>query len=560
LRNACHPFRFEAYTKSFVTGNNNKDVFIVAGTYGTKNVELTAKGDPGTDMNLNQESIKIPEYLWKVILVVNRPGLEAKDITADNAYAIGLWMPNDTATSSQSAWRTQEPDEKYTYLRTVDFIETQTGYDFFSYLSTDVQAALESNFLYNRKYRKPSDFPNGVALLSADVSDNQSLIDDSSGSINAVISGAAIWHSSVTEQSTSIVKTNSTQEISIGQVGIIKEGSFQSGITEVSSSQVGSVETTLPQFSISEISTDPRNIINRSLTSVSTSPISPIEDGSLHANTFNITSSQVSSTQVGISQVNPLKIGSFKISSTEVGSNKTVSTQFSSSEVGSTQIDPTKQSVVTQVQLQPSKVSLPSSVSSQEFFSSDVIHENTSNLLTNIFSTARSIWQSTPINLTFKVTNLPTRQLAEAQVSEFGVNGLPIKATILIDDDANGVGWFLDSTPQENSEFQQGDGNYYIANPNNAAATKYDLLTAILHEMGHTFGIINGYSEFDKHIKSGKFIPTDSPNGAKITLTPDGSHLDSTLYPYDLMNTSLKPGIRKLPSTMDLSILNALWS
>jgi hypothetical protein len=78
--------------------------------------------------------------------------------------------------------------------------------------------------------------------------------------------------------------------------------------------------------------------------------------------------------------------------------------------------------------------------------------------------------------------------------------------------------------------------------------------------MGHTFGIINGYSEFDKHTKNGKFITTDSPTGAKITLTPDGSHLDSTLYPYDLMNTSLKPGIRKLPSALDLSLLNALWS
>jgi hypothetical protein len=42
--------------------------------------------------------------------------------------------------------------------------------------------------------------------------------------------------------------------------------------------------------------------------------------------------------------------------------------------------------------------------------------------------------------------------------------------------------------------------------------------------------------------------------------TPDGSRLDSTLYPYDLMNTSLKPGVRKLPSAMDWAIINALNS
>jgi hypothetical protein len=101
--------------------------------------------------------------------------------------------------------------------------------------------------------------------------------------------------------------------------------------------------------------------------------------------------------------------------------------------------------------------------------------------------------------------------------------------------------------------------------------------------MGHTLGIINGYNEFDKHVRSQKSgaksavlgfpqvehlfktvrsqeSETFVGDGFTAILTPDGSHLDSTLYPYDLMNTSLKPGIRKLPSAMDFSILNALWS
>uniref|UniRef100_UPI0039C6C1AB cadherin-like domain-containing protein n=1 Tax=Calothrix sp. CCY 0018 TaxID=3103864 RepID=UPI0039C6C1AB len=42
------------------------------------------------------------------------------------------------------------------------------------------------------------------------------------------------------------------------------------------------------------------------------------------------------------------------------------------------------------------------------------------------------------------------------------------------------------------------------------------------------------------------------------TLTPDGSHLDPTVHPYDLMNTTLKPGVRKLPSLLNLQILNFL--
>jgi large repetitive protein len=174
---------------------------------------------------------------------------------------------------------------------------------------------------------------------------------------------------------------------------------------------------------------------------------------------------------------------------------------------------------------------------------------------TNIYSTAQSIWQSTPTNLTFEVTNLPKGQLAEAQVSEFGANGAPTKATIFIDDDANGVGWFIDTTPQDNSEFT-GTDTYFQATPNSTASGKYDLLTAILHEMGHTLGFINGYSQFNQNIKGRQFYtdPTHS-----YTLSSDLSHLDNTLYPNDLLNTNLKPGIRKLPSTMDWTIINAIF-
>jgi PKD domain/Bacterial Ig domain len=204
------------------------------------------------------------------------------------------------------------------------------------------------------------------------------------------------------------------------------------------------------------------------------------------------------------------------------------------------------------------KVSLPSSVSSHQSFNVDslsISHDNTS-LLTSIYSIAQTFWHTTTsIDLAFKIQDLPTGQLAEGTITSYNTNGTPKTATITIDNDANGVGWFLDTTPQDNSEFT-GVDNYLQATPNSPAAGKYDLLTAILHEMGHTLGIINGYSEFDKYVKGGIFT-TDT---FTTKLTPDGSHLDSTLYPYDLMNTSLKPGVRKLPSTMDWAIINAINS
>jgi hypothetical protein len=47
-------------------------------------------------------------------------------------------------------------------------------------------------------------------------------------------------------------------------------------------------------------------------------------------------------------------------------------------------------------------------------------------------------------------------------------------------------------------------------------------------------------------------------DGFTAAITPDGSHLDSRVHPYALMNSSLAPGVRKLPSQIDLQILNAI--
>ena len=244
--------------------------------------------------------------------------------------------------------------------------------------------------------------------------------------------------------------------------------------------------------------------------------------------------------QNGSAEVSVTPLNTRQIGTTQIGSTKNDISQFRATQIDLTQID-------------SSKVPLPSLIPIQKLISSNLSHDNTS-LLTSIYSTAQSLWQTTtPIDLTFTITNLPTGQLAEGTITSHNTNGTPKTATITIDDDANGVGWFLDSTPQDNSEFT-GVDNYLQAAPNNAASGKYDLLTAILHEMGHTLGIINGYSEFDKYVKNGIF----TADTLTTKLTSDGSHLDSTLYPYDLMNTSLKPGVRKLPSAMDWAIINAI--
>jgi hypothetical protein len=116
----------------------------------------------------------------------------------------------------------------------------------------------------------------------------------------------------------------------------------------------------------------------------------------------------------------------------------------------------------------------------------------------NLQNTTVPIWTSflqaqTPFNLNLVIKDLPVGQLAEAQITQYDSTGAPIAATLLLDTDANGLGWFIAATPRENSEFAtQTTETAFKSTPGSAAYGHYDLLTTILHELGHIAGFING--------------------------------------------------------------------
>jgi hypothetical protein len=60
----------------------------------------------------------------------------------------------------------------------------------------------------------------------------------------------------------------------------------------------------------------------------------------------------------------------------------------------------------------------------------------------------------------------------------------PSANRIVLDDDGAGHGWFVDLTPAQDEEFVGGQ-----ATPGSAAAGQEDLLTAVLHELGHVTGL-----------------------------------------------------------------------
>ena len=80
-------------------------------------------------------------------------------------------------------------------------------------------------------------------------------------------------------------------------------------------------------------------------------------------------------------------------------------------------------------------------------------------------------------NIDFRVANL-----ADGALSERWQN------TIWIDDDAAGYGWFADPTPGDDAEFVAASGSSLSAAAETPAVQRADLLTAVMHEMGHVLG------------------------------------------------------------------------
>ena len=98
---------------------------------------------------------------------------------------------------------------------------------------------------------------------------------------------------------------------------------------------------------------------------------------------------------------------------------------------------------------------------------------------------------------------------------------------ITIDTDAAGHGWFVDPTPNDNSEFthaQNAAGTDLLTDPSNAAAGHLDLLTTVTHEMGHVLGLDDSTAASDAN---------------------------------DLMYINLVDGERRLPDAADVAQANA---
>ena len=96
--------------------------------------------------------------------------------------------------------------------------------------------------------------------------------------------------------------------------------------------------------------------------------------------------------------------------------------------------------------------------------------------------------------------------------------GLALSNVISIDQDAAGLGWFV-AAPADNAAFRAAlPGSELVASPGSSAFGKVDLLTVVMHELGHAFG-------FDESLNAddvmAEFVGTGVrrlPNAADVQL------------------------------------------
>ncbi|MFC1535516.1 matrixin family metalloprotease, partial [Thermodesulfobacteriota bacterium] len=121
--------------------------------------------------------------------------------------------------------------------------------------------------------------------------------------------------------------------------------------------------------------------------------------------------------------------------------------------------------------------------------------------------------QIDPDVLVFVITDLPDRALAQA------LNGI-----IYIDETAADVGWYVDDSPEDHKEFTlSGPDSSLAAEPDSPAYGRYDILSVVMHEIGHILGLPDVQDPgtlMNTGLSTGlrKFIPVDDlPGGILLT-------------------------------------------
>lgn len=129
-------------------------------------------------------------------------------------------------------------------------------------------------------------------------------------------------------------------------------------------------------------------------------------------------------------------------------------------------------------------------------------------------------------------TGLTDEQLAALnattfQIADLGSNylGLASGNVIRIDDNGNGLGWYVDVTPLSDEEFANRVGDTLLfADGTAAPAGQYDLLTTVMHEFGHMLGLGDLHAVNDGSYLMGDALTTGERRLPSVIYTPQVSY------------------------------------
>jgi hypothetical protein len=179
-----------------------------------------------------------------------------------------------------------------------------------------------------------------------------------------------------------------------------------------------------------------------------------------------------------------------------------------------------------------------------------------------LVSEALALWQNAlgrvlPFTPNVVVCTLSPGVLGETYVTSWNAAGGATDGTILISPNAAGAGWYDDPATGGKSVFTQPlANNAFAAQPGSAAVGQYDLLAALLHEIGHIEGFLPSSSSFESHVQTTGGSQVFVGPGVSASLVDADQELNPSAYANDLMSATLATGVRELPSALDVQIVD----
>ncbi len=119
--------QLETYSRNLI--KQGKELYIIAGGAG-----VGGTGENGAMNTLANGKVTVPASTWKVIAVLDQPDLGIKGISKSTRL-ISVVVPNSQGIKSQN-WKT--------FRKSVDEVETLTGYDLLSNVPQEIQAVIEA--------------------------------------------------------------------------------------------------------------------------------------------------------------------------------------------------------------------------------------------------------------------------------------------------------------------------------------------------------------------------------------------------------------------------------